>query len=268
MARYQVTIAYDGTCFQGFQRQGGRARTVQAEIEAALERLGWSGSAILYAGRTDAGVHAAGQVIAFDLEWTHSDEALRHALNAYLPEDVAVKAVREVSPHFHPRYHAVGRAYTYRLYVAQERDPLRDRYAWRVWPDVDVPRMQAAARWIEGQHDFAAFGAPMKPGRSTVRRVYRASWEVLEDASLRFRIVANAFLYHMVRRLVYIQVLVGQAKLPPEAIGEALRGERDLPPGLAAARGLVLERVYYPEDGQGFEPLGESLTASGDEDCG
>lgn len=268
MARYQVIIAYDGTCFQGFQRQGGRARTVQAEVEAALSRLGWQGSAILYAGRTDAGVHAAGQVVAFDLEWPHSPEALGRALNAYLPEDIAVKAVREVAPDFHPRYHAVGRAYTYRLYVAQERDPLRDRFAWRVWPEVDLARMMAAAGWIEGCHDFAAFGAPMKPGRSTIRHVYHASWEVLEDASLRFRILANAFLYHMVRRLVYVQVLVGQAKLEPEAIGAALQGQGNLPPGLAAARGLVLERVYYPEDGQGFEPLGKSLIASGDEDCG
>lgn len=268
MARYQVIIAYDGTCFQGFQRQGGRARTVQAEVEAALTRLGWQGSAILYAGRTDAGVHAAGQVIAFDLEWSHSPEALGRALNAYLPEDIAVKAVREVGPHFHPRYHAIGRAYTYRLYIAQERDPLRDRFAWRVWPEVDLTRMVAAAQWIEGRHDFAAFGTPMKPGRSTIRHVYRASWEVLEDASLRFRILANAFLYHMVRRLVYVQVLIGQAKLEPETIGVALQGQGYLPPGLAAARGLVLERVYYPDDGQGFEPLGESLIASGDEDCG
>jgi len=268
MARYQVILAYDGTGFQGFQRQGARARTVQAEVEAALRRLHWQGKSILYAGRTDAGVHASGQVIAFDLEWKHSPEALGRALNAHLAQDVAVMAVREVQPDFHPRYHAVGRAYAYRLYQAQDRDPLRDRYAWRVWPEVDVERLHRVAPLIEGRHDFGAFGAPMKPGRSTVRTVYRAFWEQLEDGLLCFRILANAFLYHMVRRLVYVQVLIGQAKLEPEALVDALERQRALPPGLAEPRGLVLERVYYPEDGQGFEPLGESLEASGDEDCG
>ncbi|HZW05020.1 MAG TPA: tRNA pseudouridine synthase A, partial [Anaerolineaceae bacterium] len=122
MERYQVILAYDGTEFQGFQRQTG-TRTVQSEIETALRRLGWQGRSILSAGRTDTGVHAAGQVIAFDLDWTHSPETLGRAMNAFLPSDVAVKAVRATAPDFHPRFDAVARCYHYRIYCQPARDP-------------------------------------------------------------------------------------------------------------------------------------------------
>jgi tRNA pseudouridine38-40 synthase len=130
MARYQVILAYDGTLFLGFQRQS-RTRTVQGVVEAALGALGWTGRTIYSAGRTDTGVHAAGQVIAFDLEWKHSTLDLRQALNANLPEDVAAREVREVPPDFHPRYGALSRRYQYRILCSDVRDPLRERYVWR-----------------------------------------------------------------------------------------------------------------------------------------
>ncbi|HMD88830.1 MAG TPA: tRNA pseudouridine synthase A, partial [Anaerolineaceae bacterium] len=173
MAHYQITLAYDGTDFQGFQRQG-KARTVQAELEAALRHLNWQGKTILAAGRTDTGVHAAGQVVAFELDWNHSPEALGRALNAGLPADIAVKAVQESGPEFHPRYSADDRTYQYSIFCEPERNPLKERYAWRVWPAVDLQTLQAAARLLPGTHDFAAFGSPPRPNGNTVRTVLQA----------------------------------------------------------------------------------------------
>src|SRR3989337_127644 len=112
MVRYKVILAYDGTDFQGFQRQA-KARTVQSVVEAALRSFGWQGKAILASGRTDTGVHASGQVIAFDLDWAHAPEALRSAINAHLPEDVAVQTVTQAADDFHPRYAAQARRYRF-----------------------------------------------------------------------------------------------------------------------------------------------------------
>jgi tRNA pseudouridine38-40 synthase len=257
MARYQVILAYDGTHFVGFQRQsyaGERmksatrtvaARTVQGEIETALRQLGWQGSAILAAGRTDSGVHAGGQVIAFDLEWKHSPDELCQAMNAYLPADIAAQTVKVAQPGFHPRYDAVARHYRYHLFCQAQRDPLRERYAWRVWPAVDLNALQEVARLLIGKHDFKAFGAPLKQGSDTLRQVHQAEWQAGE-MGLSFDIRANAFLYHMVRRLVFIQAQVGQGRLAVEDVRRGLEtGETPLP-GMAPANGLVLVEVTYP----------------------
>src|SRR5512133_399376 len=135
MARYQLTLAYDGTDFFGSQRQASK-RTVQGELEKALCKLGWTGRSVIMAGRTDTGVHATGQVAAFDLDWSHSDETLVRALNAALPADMAVHQVRMVHAKFHPRFDASFRRYRYRLFCLPLRDPLRERFAWRVWPPI------------------------------------------------------------------------------------------------------------------------------------
>ncbi len=248
MARYQVILAYDGTHFAGFQRQA-KDRTVQGVVEEALRRLGWEGSSILAAGRTDAGVHAHGQVIAFDLDWRHSPEALRNALNANLPSDVAARAVCEAAADFHPRYDARARQYCYYLFYDAVRHPLRERYAWRVWPVPSAEALRRTAALFVGSHDFARFGRPMKPDGSTERTVWRAEWLPREEGWV-FRIVADAFLYHMVRRLVYVQVAVAQGRLSAEAVAQAVLGE-PLPPtgqGLAPSAGLSLTAVCYDED--------------------
>ena len=120
MARYKLILAYDGTSFQGSQRQVNR-RTVQGELEKALRKLGWAGKSVILAGRTDTGVHATGQVAAFDMEWTHSDEQLLKALNATLPADLAIKNLCEAKANFHPRFDATAREYRYRLFC----EPIR-----------------------------------------------------------------------------------------------------------------------------------------------
>lgn len=243
MARYQITLAYDGTHFLGFQRSG-RSRTVQGVFESALRGLGWDGRAILSAGRTDTGVHASGQVVAFDLEWSHSAEALGKALNAALPEDMAVQACRETGPDFHPRYDATRRTYQYRTLYKPQRDPLGERYAWRLWPALDAELLRQAAALLTGTHDFAAFGNPPRAGGSTVRSVYHAAWSPAGEGLL-FEVCANAFLYHMVRRMVFWQVLVGQGRMSLEDLALAVNAAQPGSPGLAPPQGLTLVEVRY-----------------------
>jgi tRNA pseudouridine38-40 synthase len=245
MVRYQVNLAYDGTNFFGSQRQG-KGRTVLGEIEKALRLLNWQGRPVLLAGRTDSGVHASGQVIAFDLDWKHGVDALGRALNAKLPADISVWQVKEAAPEFHPRFDAISRTYRYQVYCQETRDPFKERYAWRVYPPVDLEVLQEAAKRIPGRHDYSAFGAPMKPGASTVRSVYKAEW-ILDGGSLWFEIQANAFLYHMVRRTVYLNVAVGQKRLSIADLTDAVENARAQIPGLAPPQGLVLEHVEYAE---------------------
>lgn len=272
MERYKITLAYDGTDFLGFQRQGS-GRTVQSEVEAALRRLNWSGRTILAAGRTDTGVHAVGQIVSCDLDWSHGPEALGQALNANLPRDVAVRAITIVAEDFHPRYDARVRTYQYTIYCEPGRDPLRERYAWRVWPAADLGRLQAAASLFPGMHDFAAFGAPPRPEGSTMRIVYRAGWKA-QASGLQFEVSANAFLYHMVRRLVFLQVLVGQEQLSIEALRRAISETQPQTPGLAPPHGLVLSEVRYSLNEQENQVLNEadgqlkSWSASGEDDSG
>lgn len=250
MARYQVILAYDGTRFTGSQRQA-TSRTVQRELEKALRKLGWSGSSALLAGRTDTGVHAAGQVAAFDLDWGHAESDLIRALNANLPPDMAARDVRLAPPEFHPRFDATSRCYRYRLFCQPVRDPLREKFAWRVWPQVDGGKLMEAASFFVGQHEFAAYGTPPRAGSSTVRTVMNASWQAKDD-EWHFEVQANAFLYRMVRRLVFVQVAVGQGKVSVEAVARSLAGQADgaerseLPAGLAPAHGLTLVEVTYP----------------------
>lgn len=248
MARYQVILAYDGAEFYGFQRQAGSSgqRTVQGVVEDALRRIGWQGRAILFAGRTDVGVHASGQVIAFDLDWSHSMEALLAALNANLPTDVAAQAAQPVADDFHPRYDARARRYQYRLFCQPRRNPLRERYAWRVWPGVDGERMQRAATYLIGTHDFAAFGSPPRRKGITLRTVYQAQWSPELSDGWIFEVSANAFLFHMVRRMVGMLAAIGQGKQEPEDVVNYLQN----PNGaklrtLAPAHGLTLVEVIY-----------------------
>jgi len=243
MAHYQVILAYDGTDFEGFQRQGS-ARTVQLVVENALRCLNWQGQTILASGRTDTGVHAAGQVVAFELDWEHTTEQLGRALNANLPHDVSVKSVETSDADFHPRYSARARTYQYHIFCQPERHPLYDRFAWRVWPPVELQKLHSAANLLAGTHDFAAFGTPPKSGGCTERTVFQARWEP-QASGLLFEVTANAFLYHMVRRMVYLQVQVGQNRLELERLEKAVLEAQPQTPGLAPSCGLVLWKVWY-----------------------
>ncbi len=260
MERYQVILAYDGSRFKGFQRQA-KARSVQGVLEDTLRKLNWQGTSILAAGRTDTGVHATGQVISFDLDWNHDPQALQTALNSYLPSDVVAREVRQVCLSFHPRYDASWRKYSYRIYCQPVREPLLEPYAWRVWPEVVIPALQEAAQPLPGTHDFGAFGTPPHSGGTTSRVVLQAEWKQVAPYLI-FEITGQAFLYHMVRHIVFTQVMIAQDKLTVLGLQNALKTGSDLGlrtdqtsapsnhlvHGLAPAQGLILEEVYYPPE--------------------
>jgi tRNA pseudouridine38-40 synthase len=241
MARYQIILTYDGTDFVGSQRQL-KSRTVQSELEKALRKLKWEGRSALMAGRTDSGVHASGQVAAFDLDWKHSLDDLGNALNASLPMDMAVRQVHPATDDFHPRYDAAWRRYRYSLFCQPDRAPLQERFAWRVWPKVS--NLNALEGIWLGTHDFSAFGTPPKPGNCTERTVLDAKWRSVDNEWF-FEIKANAFLYHMVRKIVHAQVAVGQGRITVDDLNRALVQQTELPSGLAPAHGLTLVEVGY-----------------------
>ncbi len=249
MARYQATIAYDGTAFWGFQAQPG-FRTVEGELRSALGSLGRSDEPLLAGGRTDAGVHAAGQVIAFDLGWRHTAAELQRALNALLPQDIACPELRSAADDFHPRYHALKRCYRYRVIAAPWPDPLRERYALRVWPKPDAEAMAEAARDLPGKRDFGTFGSAPREGSHTVRTVLRAEW-LRKDDYLEFWIEADAFLFRMVRTITGTLLQVGSGRFSGDAFRALLaapRQGRAAPP--APAHGLCLMRIEYPGGGE------------------
>lgn len=242
--RVKAVIAYDGTDYHGFQRQSiEREPTIQGALERALITIGQAGI-VLGAGRTDAGVHASGQVVACDVQWRHGVDDLQRALNAVLPGSLAVLELEQSADNFHPRFDAVSREYRYRLYQGRVRDPLRERFALHVPHALDAAAMQAASQALIGEHDFAAFGQPTI-GESTTRSMYRAGVIAAED-QITIGLQANGFLYRMVRRIVGTLIAVGRSE---RSVAEfaAILGAAD--PSRAAAtiapNGLCLTKVNY-----------------------
>ena len=241
--RVRAVVAYDGTDYSGLQRQAN-GPTVQAALEAALARVSQEAITVLAAGRTDAGVHAAGQVIAFDTAWRHGLDDLHRALNAVLPADVAVQKVEQAAPDFHPRYDAHSRCYRYTVYNAPVRCPLTRRYSLHVTASLDVVAMQQAAQSLVGERDFATFGQPPQ-GKITVRRVLAAEWGG-EMPRLTFDIEANAFLYRMVRSIVGTLLQVGRGGMDVEEFVAALAScDRSRAGPTAPPHGLCLMEVKY-----------------------
>jgi tRNA pseudouridine38-40 synthase len=256
-------VAYDGTDFHGFQRQPHVA-TVQGVLEDALWTLTQHPVRVLAAGRTDAGVHASGQVVAVHIPWRHAVADLERAWNVHLPAAVVVHSLQKVDEDFHPRYAALDRTYRYTVIEAStllrqtpKRSPLTDRFALYVRNRLDVAAMNDAAAYLVGEHDFATFGQPPQ-GDSTVREVYEASWQVVTTSAqpltnlvgrrLVFTIRANAFLYQMVRNLVGTLLDVGVGRrTPPEVLAALMAKERRRSAAPVAPCGLVLERVSYPQ---------------------
>ena len=241
--RVRATVAYDGTDYQGFQRQAN-GPTIQEALETALDRVTGTRVKILAAGRTDAGVHAEGQVIAFDTSWRHSLADLQRAMNAVLPSDIAVSELGEVAPDFHPRYDARSRCYRYTVYNAAVRSPLARRTSLHWKDSLDLEGMKAATTLIVGEHDFAAFGRPTQ-GSVTVRSVIEAEW-TFKPPWLFFEIEANAFLFRMVRSIVGTLLQVGQGRVSPEGFGAILASrDRRRAGQTAPAHGLCLVQVKY-----------------------
>lgn len=247
MVRYQIILAYDGSNFAGSQRQAKNVCTVQGELEKALRKVGWTGKSVLMAGRTDAGVHASGQVAAFDFDaWKYSTEKLLQAVNARLPQDIAVKKMRVTKSEFHPRFDATSRTYRYRLFYDTVRDPLRERFEWNLRAKFDEEALKESVSLFLGTHDFSSFGSKTTENGTTVRTVTKSEWKKKPKNEWQFEVTADAFLYRMVRRMVYVQVSLAQGKCSLKDVEQALnQKEAKLPAGLAPAHGLTLTKVKY-----------------------
>jgi tRNA pseudouridine38-40 synthase len=236
-------VEYDGTDYHGFQVQVAQ-RTVQGVLEEALHRVARQRVRVVGAGRTDTGVHARGQVIAFWARWRHNEADLHRALNALLPQDVALLSLEGAAEEFHPRYDARRRWYRYTVLNRSLRSPLDRRQALHVGRRLDVAAMNRAAAALPGEHDFATFGRPPK-GENTVRRVMRAEWE-RKGPFVTFDIEANAFLHRMVRSLVGTLLQVGLGQLLPEEFAQRLAAcQRALAGPTAPPQGLCLMAVSY-----------------------
>jgi tRNA pseudouridine38-40 synthase len=245
---YRIDLAYDGTGFHGYARQHG-LRTVQGSLETALfYSTGEVRTSV--AGRTDRGVHAAGQVVSFEVEERLDTARLQRSLNRQLAPEIAVNRISEAAAGFHARFSAVARRYRYRVWNAPVHDPLLARSVWHVPDLLDAGAMDAAVRLLIGAHDFATF-CRKAPGRTTEREVTGARWERNGDL-LELSVVAKAFCHHMVRSIVATAVEIGRDGRDPDSMREALEArDRAASEGTAPPQGLTLMEVTYPDDTQG-----------------
>jgi tRNA pseudouridine38-40 synthase len=244
MRTFKVTLAYDGTDFAGWQLQAG-PRTVQGVLEAALQPFDNRRVIVHAAGRTDAGVHAAGQVVSFCLESSITPEALLRALNVRLPEDVRVLHVDEAAADFNARFNARRKTYRYAIYNAVVTPPQIRHFVWHVPQRLDVQSMNAGAAELVGEHDFAAFQAAGSEVVATRREVVRSCVE-RQDNQVLYEVTGTGFLRHMVRNIVGTLVDIGRGRRPVDDLPRILAArDRSLASATAPPHGLTLWSVDY-----------------------
>ena len=244
---YKMTLAYDGSRYDGWQRQGNTDRTIQGKVEAVLSRLAGQPVEVHGAGRTDAGVHARGQTASFRLDPARPCGDILDYLNRYLPEDVAVLTLERAPERFHARLSAVGKRYRYQLALGKCKPVFDRKYRYRVEEPLDFAAMERAARALEGTHDFRSFCANRRMKKSTVRTLFHIGLQADEPAGRADLIFeGDGFLYHMVRILTGTLLEVGLGRRAPEDMAAVLAAEDRARAGFTAPpQGLFLERVWY-----------------------
>lgn len=242
---YKLTIQYDGSRYDGWQKQGNTTNTIQGKLEGVLSRLVEGPVEVHGAGRTDAGVHALGQTASVKLPGNLPPEQVRDYLNSYLPEDIAVTEVEQAEDRFHARLSAKGKVYRYEIRLGTVGDVFRRKYQYRVAEPLDVTAMRAAAKTLTGTHDFRAFCSNKKYKKSTVRTVSAIDIAVDDtDMSITFR--GNGFLYNMVRIMTGTLLEVGVGLRCAEEMEEILVSRDRARAGKTApAQGLTLVQVEY-----------------------
>ena len=246
-----LIMEYDGTHYHGSQLQANQP-TIQGETEKALWKLTGARTRVMTAGRTDAGVHAKGQVVSFRTESSLPPQTFVNGLNHYLPRDIAVKAAHRVDDSFNVRRSAISREYNYYILSSLTRSPLREGFSYLVAGHLDIEAMNQACQVLIGEHDFASFASSMGDEiKNTVRRVYKAEMERNGDLTI-FNMVANSFLPHQMRNTVGALIRVGLGKMSVDEFRSLIEART---PGLAGptapARGLCLMQVNYPHPFEG-----------------
>ena len=245
MRTIKLVVQYDGSDFVGWQRQG-KGVSVQGLIEQALATIEGAAVTLHGAGRTDAGVHAMGQVASARMTSPIEDWQLVRALNAHLPESIRITELTTVPDAFHARFSATAKTYSYRIWNGRTVPPFIRQYAWHVIEPLDLASMAAASRAIPGKHDFAAFRSARSINHTTVREILTAGWRREEPATLIFEIDGKGFLRYMVRSLVGTLVEIGRGQRPVEDITRLLAAPDRAQAGRTApALGLFLMKVEY-----------------------
>jgi len=246
MATYRVLIAYDGAPFRGFARQPDQI-TVQGTLEDALSKILSSEIRISGAGRTDAGVHALGQVVSFTTEKSFDSQDLLRRLNSICGPEIAVLELERVADGFDARFSAASRTYEYAILTREIHDPFSRHTAWHHPRPLDTQAMSKAASQFLGEHDFSSFGR-VEPSKTPVRRIESIEVEVEGDLLI-VRVTANSFLQQMVRSIVGTLIAVGEGTIDPDRIGEILETrDRSAAGPVAPPHGLFLVSVDYPEE--------------------
>lgn len=247
MRNLKLTLAYDGTDFVGWQRQGA-GTSIQGLLEDALKPFEGEPVTVHGAGRTDAGVHALAQVANVRLNATIDPPTLARALNAVLPAAVRILAVEDARDDFHARFSSTGKTYEYRIVNAPFVSPFLHRYVWHIAPRLDVAAMRSAADPLVGRHDFSAFQGTGSEVHTAERTIHRIDWEPdsTPDTPLVFRVTGDGFLRHMVRNIVGTLVEVGLGRWPPASVADILAsGDRSRAGATAPPHGLFLVAVRY-----------------------
>ena len=247
--RIKLTVSYDGTAYSGWQRQIN-APSVQEMLEKALYSLTDDVIGVTGASRTDAGVHALGQVAHFDTRSRIPPEKFSYAINTHLPDDIRVVDSCLVPPDFHARYGARGKTYRYQIHNSPHASALYRHQRAHVVPLLDVELMHMAAQDVLGEHDFRAFAAAGSEAKTTIRDIWRADI-TRQDELIVLTVQGRSFLYNMVRILAGSLIYIGMGKLPPDALRRALDTGNRLDLGITApARGLTLVEVMYPKENE------------------
>lgn len=245
MYTYRLTLSYDGSRYNGWQKQGNTKNTIQEKLETLLSRLTGEKVEVNGSGRTDAGVHAMGQVASFRTTASQNCAALLADIRRYLPEDIGAMDLTEVSPRFHARLNATGKTYVYRVWNSEEPNVFERKFLYTVTEELDVAAMKAAAVHLIGTHDFMSFCANKRMKKSTVRTITELHIEQIGH-ELRFTVSGDGFLYNMVRILVGTLLEVGMGKRIPDSIPALLDAKDRSQAGyLVPPHGLRLEAVYY-----------------------
>ena len=245
MRNIKLLIEYDGTNYLGWQVQA-KGLTIQGVIEEKLTLLTGEKIGLIGSGRTDAGVHALGQVASFKTKSRMETRTLWKALNSLLPSDIVIQKVEEVEEDFHARKNPKSKVYEYRILNREVRSPFHRVYAWHIPQRLDLKEMKRAARMLVGEHDFSCFRSVGTPTKTTVRRVFRSEWKRNQEGFLRFEIEATGFLKQMVRAIVGTLVDVGKGRISVEGFREILESkDRSKAGPTAPAHGLFLLEVKY-----------------------